>query len=214
MVLHHERTGLLQRQGQAVQVDGQGQGVGIVGRGCPTLPGCPRQEEVGRRALVQHIQFHRHRPGGVPVRNPRRDDHVSIRHPRKQLLYRRRRFGRVHVVEDQEPAGVTLQPPDRRRHLHLLFPRVALVQVQDLRPTQPSQTAAKTLRAVGRHKEERSVLVLEPPAILDRQPRLADPTQPVDRLHGRDHRRMSGFRHQRFAQSSDERIPPLEQIAK
>ena len=99
----------------------------------------------------------------------------------KQVFDRCCRFPTVHVIQNQQPVRILLQPAQHGGHLYRLFGDLLFRQIQRLRSDQRRQIRFQTLRRAGGDKQQRAVIPTVPPGIFDRQPGLAHPAQAVHR---------------------------------
>jgi hypothetical protein len=108
-------TGLLQRQGQAAQLVGDRRGESRVVRHLPALARSLQHEgrRVGRRQPVQLQPL----DAGAPVADPRGDQHVASPELVQQLLDRLGHLLGIDVIENQQPAGMGVEPADHRGQL-------------------------------------------------------------------------------------------------
>ena len=83
-------------------------------------------------------------------------------------------FALVYVIQDEQPAGVLLEPPQRRPDLDFLVRRSTLGQVQHRDRAQGSNVLTKGGRAVGAHNDLCGIFGFVRKGILDAEPRLAD----------------------------------------
>ena len=87
----------------------------------------------------------------------------------------------VDVVEDHQPARMVLEPAERGGDLHRVLARVFFRQIENVRPGRRRQARVERRRRVGAQEQKRRMLALMLQGVFDRQPRLADPAQPMQR---------------------------------
>ena len=169
--------GLLQRQGQPVQLAGDRGGPGrVVGRLAAVRRALQQEGRgVGRG---QHVQLQRLDPG-TPVADPRGDQHVAGPEPRQQPLDLAGRLVGIDVVDDQQPAGMGVEPAE---HLGQLLVDRGPLGGHPQHADQVGQVGAELGERWGRDEQQGGVVVGMPPGILERGPGLAHASQPV---HGR-----------------------------
>ena len=201
-------SGLLQGEGQAVELAGDRAGDGVV-VGLDSAVRGPLDQEGGGVGLAEDVELQGADAGG-PVGDPRGDEEVAAAQLRQEVAGLLRRVGRVHVVEDQEPARVLAEPAqDLGEPLLLVHP--GRVRRQDA--DEVGQVGAERGRVGAGDEQEGGVFRLELPGVLDRRPRLADAPQAVDRLLGHDRHRPAPHARQPAAEVEEEILSPLEQRA-
>ena len=102
--------------------------------------------------------------------------------PPEQPVRRVQRRLRVEIVEDQEPAGIGVQPGDRGLDLDLLVGGGVFGEAE--RAGQSGEAGLQPIRRLGFEQREGGVGVAMRPGIFHRRPRLADPAEAMDRPPG------------------------------
>ena len=123
-------TGLLQPQGKASEIlhgDGLG-GVVVARRLAAALRGALQQER-GRILRGEHLHL-LELYGCAPVAQAGGDHYLAAAELGKQGFHLRRGLGGVDVVEDQQPAGICLQPVEHCLPLGGFFCELFLGQIQ------------------------------------------------------------------------------------
>ena len=87
----------------------------------------------------------------------------------------------VDVVDDHQPAGMGGEPAERGGDLRRVLARVLLRQIENVRPGERGEARIERRRRIGAQKQQRRMLALVLQRVFDRQPRLADPAQPMQR---------------------------------
>ncbi len=174
-------AGLLEREGEITQFPGQYlRSGGIVGLR-PAFPRSPRQQKVC--GGIGREQIHRQcLDTGAPVRQPAGDQDVPAQQFCEQRLDGGRCGFRIDVVENQQPAGMLVEPGDDGIALPAFVGLVLRGEIKDRRPAQGGQIALEGCAAVGANKQHRRVAAAAPPGVFERQPCLADAAQPGQRL--------------------------------
>ena len=174
-------AGLLQRQGQAVELFGQGGGVIRIARELAAPLVAALQEELCRILGRENVELQRF-DIGAPLREPARHEHRSAAQLGEQPLGGRGSLLGVDVVQDQEPAGVLVQPAQGRSHAHLFFGGLLLGQIEHQWADQGGEVAAQVLGAVGHDEEQGAIVRFVLPGVLDGEAGLAHTSEPVQRL--------------------------------
>ena len=87
----------------------------------------------------------------------------------------------IDIVEDHQPGRMGVQPTQRGLDLDRVLRRLLLRQIENLDARERGQARVQFRRIAGAHEQHRRVLRLAPQRIFDREPRLADPAEPMQR---------------------------------
>ena len=127
-------AGLFDRKGQSPQFLGQLLSVrGVIGRLPPAFVG-PGQQIFDRICNVEHVErqfIH----CVAPLRPPAREEDMPAAKLVEQFLSGERGLNGIQVVEDQQPAGMRLQPRGRGEGSGLFLGDRLFGQIQRSRPT-------------------------------------------------------------------------------
>ena len=137
------------------------------------------QEKLGRRVLIEHVEFELAQRRGKS-RRARRDGHMPALQPRHQLADGGDRLSVIDVVENHQPGGMVVEPPERGLDLHRVLGASFSSRSRTAAARAP-RIGVERRRIAGGHEQERRIIRLMPQRIFDREPRLADPAQPVQR---------------------------------
>jgi hypothetical protein len=197
--------GLLECQGKAVEQGSKLSSVGGIGRCLLPRVLCALQEE--RARLLQRDALDLALPEtGRPRREPRGHKDLPALEARKELPDRPGRVLRVHIVENEEPAGVLPQPGENGAEDLLLGGSLPLRQPEQVRACQRGDLRAEPGRRVGADEEGGAVQVPVAPGVLDREARFADAAEAMKNLL------LRGRRGERF-QRRQLRLSSFEEIA-
>ena len=162
-------AGLLQCQGQAAQVVHRNR-PGLAGVLCclPAPTRCALQQKGGGVLWGEHLhllELHRR----APVAQAGGDHQLAAAELGQQGFHLGRGLEGVDVVEDQQPAGVGLQPVERRLPLGGFFREVLLGQIERRLVAQAGEVAVQRLHTAGAHQQHRVAAADLSPGVLDRQ---------------------------------------------
>ncbi len=169
-------TGLLEPQCEASEIlhgDGLG-GVAVVGRLAAAIRSAFQQER-GGVLWDEHLHLLELKCR-APVAHASSDYHLAAAELRQQGFHLRRSLRCVDVVEDQQPAGIRLQPVERCLPLGCFFCVLFVWQIQRLDFAQRGQVAVQRLRTAGANQKHRIAATDLPPGVLDRQAGFAHTT--------------------------------------
>ncbi|MGA2493178.1 MAG: hypothetical protein ABSF67_09535 [Roseiarcus sp.] len=137
-------------------------------------------QEGDRGRLVEHAKFELAQRSGK-IAGAAGDDNLAAAEARQQLVDGGDGVLVVDVVDDHQPAGMGCEPAERGGDLRRVLARVLFRQIENVRPGERGEARVERGRRVGAHEQQRRMLALMPQRVFDRQPRLADPAQPMQR---------------------------------
>ena len=170
-------AGMFQRERQLAQFPGQRPRLGVVIRRFLALGRAGQQERRGilerQQAEVQRID------SGRKIALPRGHDHVAAGQTRQHRLGLGQCRRGVEVVENEQPAGIGVQPVKHRAQAGFVLPGV---EVRQQHAGQGGEVAAQGFGGIADGEQQRGVVVAMRPGVFHRRARLADAAQAQHRL--------------------------------
>ncbi|MFT5470110.1 MAG: hypothetical protein ACI8UO_005234, partial [Verrucomicrobiales bacterium] len=123
---------------------------------------------------------------GAEVAETRGDDDVSAAEPTQQLLDGGGGRFVVDVVENEEPAGMVVEPVQGGGDAGIEIGRGVFGEIEDERPGELGEVALEVFGGVGAEKEQGVVFAGVAVAVFDGEPGFADAAKAVDSLSGDD----------------------------
>lgn len=179
-------SGLLEGQGELAEFDGQDAGLGgVVGlRAAAALLVAPAfgtlQEKSGCGFDGENVEGEGV-DGALPIAEARGDDDLaSAGEAGEKGLHGDGGFLGIDVVEDEEPAGMSLQPIEDRGYLHLGLAGILFGEIQNHGTTERGQVRLQAGGGIGLDEEQRGVLVGIAVGVFEGSAGFADSAQAVD----------------------------------
>ena len=201
---------MLQRQGKLAEFAGQRSRLGCVVRGDTAAVLRAFQQEVGGGVQWQNVQFQAGETGGQ-VGQAAGQQHMAVGQARGQGGGGLQGLGRVHVVQDQQPAGIAVQPVQHGFQFDVVVGRVIAGQAE--RAGQFAEVGFQGFRGLGNDRQQGGVIVVMCPGILHGGAGLADAAQAVDGEVGGDGGGLPSGPGQAVAQTDQEVVAAFEQRA-